>query len=186
MDCVLCQLFSYGVVAVLRQYYVFRWVRKEKKGGVLTCGRNGLCWYRRSDLGLDHCYGVHSVRRNGNGRTLFVYADKVSPFRAELKVYKMLIYLWTSGGLYYAAAVLAPPGYGPFAAWLTGWSNWMGQITAAPSVDYAVAAMILAAASINNPDYVPANHQTFLLTTLILIVHTAISSMPTRWIAKFN
>ena len=27
----------------------------------------------------------------------------------------------TSGGLYYAAAVLAPPGYGPFAAWITGW-----------------------------------------------------------------
>ena len=27
----------------------------------------------------------------------------------------------TSGGLYYAAAVLAPPGWGPFAAWITGW-----------------------------------------------------------------
>jgi amino acid transporter len=39
----------------------------------------------------------------------------------------------TSGGLYYAAAVLAPPGYGPFAAWITGWSNWLAQVTAAPS-----------------------------------------------------
>ena len=39
----------------------------------------------------------------------------------------------TSGGLYYAAAVLAPPGWGPFAAWITGWSNWLGQVTAAPS-----------------------------------------------------
>lgn len=27
----------------------------------------------------------------------------------------------TSGGLYYAAAVLAPPGWGPLAAWITGW-----------------------------------------------------------------
>lgn len=43
----------------------------------------------------------------------------------------------TSGGLYYASAVLAPPGYGPFAAWITGWSNWLGQVTAAPSVNYA-------------------------------------------------
>ncbi|OXV05635.1 hypothetical protein Egran_06597 [Elaphomyces granulatus] len=92
----------------------------------------------------------------------------------------------TSGGLYYAAAVLAPPGYGPFAAWLTGWSNWIGQISAAPSVDYSLAAMILAAVSVNNPSYVPARYQTFLLTTLILIVHTAISTMPTRWIAKIN
>lgn len=33
----------------------------------------------------------------------------------------------TSGGLYYAAAVLAPPGWGPLAAWITGWSNWVSQ-----------------------------------------------------------
>ena len=43
----------------------------------------------------------------------------------------------TSGGLYYASAVLAPEGWGPLAAWMTGWSNWLGQVTGAPSVDYA-------------------------------------------------
>jgi amino acid transporter len=91
-----------------------------------------------------------------------------------------------SGGLYYASAVLAPPGYGPLAAWLTGWSNWIGQVTGAPSVDYSLAAMILAAGSIANPDYVPTNWQTYLLTVLILIIHTAISSMPTKSIATFN
>ena len=42
----------------------------------------------------------------------------------------------TSGGLYYAAAVLAGPKYGPLAAWITGWSNWFVQVTGAPSVDY--------------------------------------------------
>lgn len=60
-----------------------------------------------------------------------------------------------SGGLYYAAAVLAPPGYGPFAAWITGWSNWIGQVTAAPSVNYSLSAMILAAVSVYNPSYTP-------------------------------
>ncbi|KAF7445947.1 Amino acid permease [Pyrenophora tritici-repentis] len=39
----------------------------------------------------------------------------------------------TSGGLYYASAVLAPGKWGPFASWLTGWSNWLCQITGAPS-----------------------------------------------------
>ncbi|CAG8070865.1 unnamed protein product [Penicillium salamii] len=92
----------------------------------------------------------------------------------------------TSGGLYYAAAVLAPPGYGPFAAWITGWSNWIGQITAAPSVDYALSAMILAAVSINDPSFVPTTWQTFLLTTLIMILHAGISSMPTKRVAQFN
>ncbi|KAJ5776851.1 amino-acid permease [Penicillium odoratum] len=92
----------------------------------------------------------------------------------------------TSGGLYYAAAVLAPPGWGPLAAWITGWSNWIGQITAAPSVNYALSAMILAAASITNPDYVPTNWQIYLLTVLIMIIHTVISSLPTKRVAQFN
>lgn len=92
----------------------------------------------------------------------------------------------TSGGLYYAAAVLAPPGWGPFAAWITGWSNWLCQITGAPSVDYALSAMILAAASITHPSYVPTQWQTFLLSVFIMVIHGAISSMPTLWIARFN
>ncbi|KAI0428385.1 amino acid permease-domain-containing protein [Xylaria sp. FL1042] len=92
----------------------------------------------------------------------------------------------TSGGLYYAAAVLAGPKYGPLAAWVTGWSNWFVQVTGAPSVNYGGAGMILAAASIVNPDYVPTSYQTFLLTTFLMIIHACISSMPTLWIAHFN
>ncbi|KAK4622425.1 hypothetical protein CLAFUR0_07351 [Fulvia fulva] len=92
----------------------------------------------------------------------------------------------TSGGLYYAAAVLAPPGWGPFAAWLTGWSNWMGGITGAPSVNYGTAAMVLAAASIQNPSYVPTDYQTFLLTVFLMIVHSCMASASTRWLARIN
>lgn len=92
----------------------------------------------------------------------------------------------TSGGLYYASAVLAPSGYGPLASWITGWSNWLGQVTGAPSVDYALAAMVLAAASINDPSYTPQPWHVFLLTTLIMLSHACISSMPTKRIAQFN
>lgn len=89
-------------------------------------------------------------------------------------------------GLYYAAAVLAPPGYGPLAAWITGWSNWCSQITAAPSVNYGTAAMILAAASIANPEFVPTNYQTYLMSVCLMVVHSCMASAPTRWIAKIN
>jgi len=92
----------------------------------------------------------------------------------------------TSGGLYYASAVLAPPGWGPFAAWVTGWSNWLGQVTGAPSVNYGTAAMILASASIQNPDYVPTSYQTFLLTVMLMLIHGCMASLPTRWIARVN
>lgn len=46
--------------------------------------------------------------------------------------------------------------------------------------------MMLAAASIMNPDYVPTEYQVFLLTVLIMILHGFISSMPTLWVANFN
>lgn len=92
----------------------------------------------------------------------------------------------TSGGLYYAAAVLAPPGWGPLASWITGWSNWLVQITGAPSVNYGTSAMILAAASINDPSYVPTDYQTFLMATLLMLIHAVMSSLPTRWLAKTN
>lgn len=39
------------------------------------------------------------------------------------------------------------------------------------------AAMILAAASIMNPEYVPTDWQTFLLTVFIMIIHACLSSM---------
>lgn len=49
-----------------------------------------------------------------------------------------------------------------------------------------MSAMILAGASITHPDYVPENWQVFLLTTLIMLIHGCVSSMPTKWIANFN
>ncbi|KAL8339127.1 hypothetical protein RB598_007438 [Gaeumannomyces tritici] len=92
----------------------------------------------------------------------------------------------TSGGLYYASAVLAGPRWGPFAAWVTGWSNWLGQVSGAPSVNYGVAAMACAAASVADPSYVPEHWHVFLVTLLLMVVHSAMSSMPTRWLATFN
>jgi hypothetical protein len=49
-----------------------------------------------------------------------------------------------------------------------------------------LSAMILAAASITNPGYVPTEYQTFLLTVFVMLIHACISSMPTLWIARFN
>lgn len=49
-----------------------------------------------------------------------------------------------------------------------------------------MAAMILSSASLTNPNYNVENYQIFLLTTLIMVIHGFISSMPTLWIARFN
>lgn len=49
-----------------------------------------------------------------------------------------------------------------------------------------MAAMILAARSITDTNYVPTNYELFLLTTFLMIIQSCISSMPTKWIAIFN
>lgn len=46
--------------------------------------------------------------------------------------------------------------------------------------------MILSAANQANPNYNVENYQIFLLTTLIMLIHGVISSMPTLWVARFN
>lgn len=92
----------------------------------------------------------------------------------------------TSGGLYYAAAVLAPPGWGPVSAWLTGWSNWMCQVTSSPSIDYSMASMILSLKNKHDPTYEIQTWHVYLLTVAIMIVQSVLSSMPTKFLARFN
>jgi amino acid transporter len=54
------------------------------------------------------------------------------------------------------------------------------------AVNYGIASMMLAAASINNPSYTPTPTQTFLLTVLLMLIHATMSSLPTRWLAHIN
>lgn len=92
----------------------------------------------------------------------------------------------TSGGLYYSSAVLSPPGWGPLVAWITGWSNWICQVTSSPSIDYALANMILSLKMVRDPSYLPSHYQVFLLTVALMFVQSIISSLPTKALARFN
>jgi amino acid transporter len=134
---------------------------------------------------MDNCHGLHPMCRLELGRTLLIDANEVGiAVTTRIRMHSNI--LFRSGGLYYASFILAPPGWGPVASWVTGWSSWIGQVTGAPSVNYSVAAMILAARSITDPNYVSTNYELFLLTTFLMVIQSCISSMPTKWIADFN
>lgn len=91
----------------------------------------------------------------------------------------------TSSGTPYAVSQLAPKKWAPFLTWICSFSNWMCQITGAPSVNYAGASMILALASFSRNTKV-TNGRVYALTTALNVVHGIISSMPTRFLAGFN
>lgn len=92
----------------------------------------------------------------------------------------------TSLGTPYAVSQLAPPKLAPILTWLTCWSNWLCQITAAPSVNNSCACLILALRSYNSSGISPTKGEIYGLGTGIQIVHGIISSLPTRWLATFN
>jgi amino acid transporter len=91
-----------------------------------------------------------------------------------------------SSGTPYAVSQLSPPKWKAYLTWLTCWSNWLCQITAAPSVNYSGASMMLALKSYTDPSYTPETWHVYLLTTGITVSHSFISSLPTKWLAQFN
>lgn len=91
----------------------------------------------------------------------------------------------TSAGTPYAVSQLAPKKWAPLLTYICCLSNWMCQITAAPSANYAGASMILALASFTKGVKV-TNGRTYAVCTAIQLVHGLLSSMPTKYLAKFN
>lgn len=92
----------------------------------------------------------------------------------------------TSGGLYYATAMLSPPKYKAILSWWVGWSNYFTQLTGAPSVAYGCASMILALKIMVDDSYVYQTWHCYLLTTGLTFGCAIIASAPTRWLAWIN
>lgn len=92
----------------------------------------------------------------------------------------------TAGGLYYAAAVLAPEGWGPLASWIVGWSNFFGFATGPCSVNYALASMLTTAGAIAYPSYTPQAWHNYLALLGILIIQGFITMQSTKFIGWVN
>ncbi|MCJ1230802.1 hypothetical protein MMC12_007476 [Toensbergia leucococca] len=92
----------------------------------------------------------------------------------------------TAGGLYYASAVLAPQGWGPLCSWITGWSNFLGQVTGPCSVNYVLSSMILTAVEIANSDYTAKIYHVYLLFLALLIVEGLLTMNSTKFIGYLN
>ncbi|KIX08408.1 uncharacterized protein Z518_03064 [Rhinocladiella mackenziei CBS 650.93] len=105
----------------------------------------------------------------------------------------------TSGGMYFVTKHVFPEDKVPLAAWIIGWSNFLGQTAGVASVGYSVGQMILAAASMGSIQedgtfsYVPTAEHTVAVSIGVLICHGIICSFPSkalsqtiRWFAPIN
>ncbi|XP_073154069.1 amino-acid permease BAT1 isoform X2 [Henckelia pumila] len=97
----------------------------------------------------------------------------------------------TSGGLYYWSAKLCGTKYGPFAAWLTGWFNIVGQWAVTTSVDYSLAQLIqviilLSTGGKNGGGYEASKYVVILIHGGILFLHAILNSLPITWLSFFG
>ncbi|RCV26117.1 hypothetical protein SETIT_5G219700v2 [Setaria italica] len=98
----------------------------------------------------------------------------------------------TSGGLYFWSAKLcARRRWGPFAAWLTGWFNIVGQWAVTTSVDYSLAQLIqviilLGTGGKNGGGYLASKYVVIAFHAAILISHAVLNSLPITVLSFFG
>ncbi|KAF5450945.1 hypothetical protein F2P56_031254 [Juglans regia] len=97
----------------------------------------------------------------------------------------------TSGGLYYWSAKLAGRGWAPFASWITGWFNIVGQWAVTTSVDFSLAQLIqviilLSTGGKNGGGYEASKYLVIGFHGGILFLHAIINSLPISWLSLFG
>ncbi|AEO59305.1 hypothetical protein MYCTH_2307498 [Thermothelomyces thermophilus ATCC 42464] len=92
----------------------------------------------------------------------------------------------TSGGPYFWAAMLAPPRWSPFAAWLTGWYNLLGQVAVTTGISFGLAGLIPTAVTVKNPDFTPTPRVTIGIYAAVLLSHALINTLGVRALKYLN
>jgi amino acid transporter len=97
----------------------------------------------------------------------------------------------TSGGLYYWSARLSGKRWAPFASWITGWFNIVGQWAVTTSVDYSLAQLIqviilLGTGGKNGGGYLASKYVVIAFHAAILLSHAVINSLPITLLSFFG
>ncbi|KAL5553059.1 hypothetical protein UlMin_040460 [Ulmus minor] len=97
----------------------------------------------------------------------------------------------TSGGLYFWSAKLSGHRWGPFASWITGWFNIVGQWAVTTSVDFSLAQLIqviilLSTGGKNGGGYEASKYLVIAFHGGILLLHAIINSLPISWLSFFG
>ncbi|KAH9306378.1 hypothetical protein KI387_010782, partial [Taxus chinensis] len=94
----------------------------------------------------------------------------------------------TSGGLYYWSAMLAGKEWGPFASWITGWFNIVGQWAVTTSIDFSLAQLLqviilLSTGGNNGGGYNASKYVVICFHGGILLSHAILNSLPITWLS---
>ncbi|KAK4033730.1 amino-acid permease BAT1 [Parachaetomium inaequale] len=92
----------------------------------------------------------------------------------------------TSGGPYFWAAMLAPPRWSPFAAWLTGWYNLLGQVAVTTGITFGLANLLPTAITLKNPSFTPTPAISIGIYAALLLSHAVVNTFGVRILRHLN
>jgi len=92
----------------------------------------------------------------------------------------------TSGGPYFWSALLAPPRFSAFAAWITGWFNLLGQVAVTTGISFGLANLIATAAIVKNPEYEPTPAKTIGIYAAVLVSHGLVNTFGVHVLKYLN
>jgi len=91
----------------------------------------------------------------------------------------------TSGGPYFWAAMISSPQSAPFASWVTGWFNLLGQVAITTGVAFACANFISTAATIGT-NYQPSARKTIGIYAAVIVTQGTINTFGVRILKYLN
>lgn len=91
----------------------------------------------------------------------------------------------TAGGPYYWAAMLAPPKHSAFAAWITGWFNFLGQVAVTTGISFGLAGLISTTATVKSA-YTPTAAKTIGIYAAVLISHGVVNTFGVHILRYLN
>ncbi|CCC13422.1 unnamed protein product [Sordaria macrospora k-hell] len=92
----------------------------------------------------------------------------------------------TSGGPYFWSAMLAPPSWSPFLAWLTGWFNLLGQVAVTTGITFGLAGLISTAITVKSPDYEQTAAKTIGIYAALLVSHGVVNTFGVKGLRFLN
>ena len=92
----------------------------------------------------------------------------------------------TSGGPYFWSAMLAPPSWSPFLAWLTGWFNLLGQVAVTTGITFGLAGLISTAITVKSPDYEQTAAKTIGIYAALLVSHGVVNTFGVKGLRLLN
>ncbi|KAL2862492.1 GABA permease [Aspergillus lucknowensis] len=92
----------------------------------------------------------------------------------------------TAGGVYYWSAILSTRRWAPLVSWIDGWLTLVGNWTAALSINFSGAQVILSAITLWDEHYVPTAWQTVLTFWALTLICVLINMLGTRFLDALN